>query len=90
MFWDVVRCTTWFTAANLSNLFYLHLSYSLCPVELPLVISLFVGAQVVLTLREDGATAPEAVSKWADEANWMGGDAVVLAADTAEVSDFLC
>lgn len=28
---------------------------------------------------------PESVAKWADEANWMGGDAVVLTADTAEV-----
>lgn len=42
-------------------------------------------SQVVLSLRADGATVPESVSKWADEANWMGGDAVVLSSDTAEV-----
>lgn len=41
--------------------------------------------QVLLRLRADGATMPESVAKWADEANWMGGDAVVLTADTAEV-----
>lgn len=41
--------------------------------------------KVVLCLREDGSTVPEGVSKWADESNWMGGDAVVLTADTAEV-----
>lgn len=41
--------------------------------------------KVVLSLRADGATVPETVSKWADEENWMGGDAVVLSADTAEV-----
>lgn len=50
--------------------------------------------KVVLSLREDGATVPEAVSKWADECNWMGGDAIVLSADTAEVreriDDFWC
>ncbi|CAM9574522.1 unnamed protein product [Sphacelaria rigidula] len=44
--------------------------------------------QIVLVLREDGDTVPEAVSKWADESNWMGGDAVVLSADTAEVEPF--
>lgn len=42
----------------------------------------------MLTLREGGAAVPEAVSKWADEENWMGGDAVVLSADTAEVCRF--
>ena len=29
---------------------------------------------------------PEAVSKWAEDDNWMGGDVVVLTRDTAEVS----
>lgn len=38
-----------------------------------------------MCLREDGERVPEGVSKWADEANWMGGDAVVLTSDTAEV-----
>ena len=36
-------------------------------------------------MREDGNMVSEGVSKWADESNWMGGDAVVLTADTAEV-----
>lgn len=45
--------------------------------------------QIVLVLREDGDTVPEAVSKWADESNWMGGDAVVLSADTAEVGSLV-
>lgn len=39
-----------------------------------------------MCLRADGSSVPEAVSKWADEDNWMGGDAVLLLADTAEVS----
>lgn len=43
------------------------------------------NGQVLLHLRADGATMPESVAKWANEANWMGGDAVVLTADTAEV-----
>lgn len=38
-----------------------------------------------MCLRADGSSVPEAVSKWADEDNWMGGDAVLLLADTAEV-----
>ena len=41
--------------------------------------------KVVLCLRADGREVPEAASKWAQEENWMGGDAVVLSADTAEV-----
>ncbi|CAM9346290.1 unnamed protein product, partial [Scytosiphon promiscuus] len=44
--------------------------------------------QVVLCLRSDGDTVPEEVSKWAQEENWMGGDAVVLTADTAEIEPF--
>lgn len=48
-----------------------------------------VTQQVVLCLREDGGTVPEGVSKWADESNWMGGDAVVLTADTAEVRRYM-
>lgn len=29
---------------------------------------------------------PEAVSKWAEEDNWMGGDVVIIVPDTAEVT----
>ncbi|CAN0391465.1 unnamed protein product, partial [Ectocarpus fasciculatus] len=34
------------------------------------------------------STVPGGVSKWADEDNWMGGDAIVLTADTAEIEPF--
>ncbi|CAN0069507.1 unnamed protein product, partial [Ectocarpus sp. 4 AP-2014] len=44
--------------------------------------------QVVLCLRADGSTVPGGVAKWADEDNWMGGDAIVLTADTAEIEPF--
>lgn len=68
------------------------LSVVTSPPTPPLSLSLAVPhvarslSKMMLCLRADRQTLPEGVSKWAEEDNWMGGDVVVLTADTAEVT----